>query len=148
MNVCDSVCLSVLYIRNILIVWRWCIVNEYNVSDIDNLNKLIAGMTNEFIYNIRNLFSKEEGSIFHSTRMKMFYIGPYQRSYKWLSEGKFDQVPQLLSDIYDAWHNSPESEYYLQYITVKADSANHWLEVIDGQQRLTHYLYYSTSLDI
>lgn len=137
MNVCDSVCLSVLYIRNILIVWRWCIVNEYNVRDIDNLNKLIAGMTNEFIYNIRNLFSKEEGSILHSTRMKMFYIGPYQRSYKWLSEGKFDQVPQLLSDIYDAWHNSPESEYYLQYITVKADSANHWLEVIDGQQRLT-----------
>lgn len=94
-------------------------------------------MTNEFIYSIKNLFSFEIGSLFNSTKTKMFYIGPYQRSYKWQSEGKFDQVPQLLNDIYDAWINNPESEYYLQYITVKADSINNWLEVIDGQQRLT-----------
>lgn len=94
-------------------------------------------MTNEFIYSIKNIFSFEIGSLFNSTKTKMFYIGPYQRSYKWQSEGKFDQVPQLLNDIYDAWINNPESEYYLQYITVKADSINHWLEVIDGQQRLT-----------
>lgn len=94
-------------------------------------------MTNEFIYSIKNIFSFEIGSLFNSTKTKMFYIGPYQRSYKWQSEGKFDQVPQLLNDIYDAWINNPESEYYLQYITVKTDSINHWLEVIDGQQRLT-----------
>lgn len=94
-------------------------------------------MTNEFIYSIKNIFSFEIGSLFNSTKTKMFYIGPYQRSYKWQSEGKFDQVPQLLNDIYDAWINNPESEYYLQYITVKADNINQWLEVIDGQQRLT-----------
>lgn len=94
-------------------------------------------MTNEFIYNIKKIFSCGIGTLFNSTRTKMFYIGPYQRSYKWQSEGKFDQVPQLLNDIYDAWINNPESEYYLQYITVKADNNNHWLEVIDGQQRLT-----------
>lgn len=94
-------------------------------------------MTNEFIYNIKNIFSCGIGSLFNSTRTKMFYIGPYQRSYKWQSEGKFDQVPQLLNDIHDAWINNPESEYYLQYITVKADNNNQWLEVIDGQQRLT-----------
>lgn len=94
-------------------------------------------MTNEFIYSIKNMFSFEIGSLFNSTKTKMFYIGPYQRSYKWQSDGKFDQVPQLLSDIYDAWINNPESEYYLQYITVKADNINQWLEVIDGQQRLT-----------
>lgn len=94
-------------------------------------------MTNEFIYSIKKMFSSEIGSLFNSTKTKMFYIGPYQRSYKWQSEGKFDQVPQLLNDIYDAWINNPESEYYLQYITVKADNINQWLEVIDGQQRLT-----------
>ncbi|MBD5291129.1 MAG: DUF262 domain-containing protein [Bacteroides sp.] len=94
-------------------------------------------MTNEFIYNIKNIFSYETGSLFNSTKTKMFYIGPYQRSYKWQSEGKFDQVPQLLNDIYDAWSNNPDSEYYLQYITVKTDSDRQWLEVIDGQQRLT-----------
>lgn len=94
-------------------------------------------MTNEFIYNIKNIFSYEIGSLFSSTKTKMFYIGPYQRSYKWKSQEEFDQVPQLLNDIYEAWHNNSESEYYLQYITVKADNANQWLEVIDGQQRLT-----------
>lgn len=94
-------------------------------------------MTNEFIYNIKNIFSCETGGLFNSTKTNMFYIGPYQRSYKWQSEGKFDQVPQLLNDIYDAWINNPESEYYLQYITVKADNDKQWLEVIDGQQRLT-----------
>lgn len=83
-------------------------------------------MTNEFIYSIKNMFSFEIGSLFNSTKTKMFYIGPYQRSYKWQSDGKFDQVPQLLSDIYDAWINNPESEYYLQYITVKADNINQW----------------------
>ena len=93
-------------------------------------------MTSEFIYNIKDIFSNEVGSVLYSTRTKMFYIGPYQRSYKWQSEEKYDQVPQLLSDIYNAM-DSDVSEYYLQYITVKADNENKWLEVIDGQQRLT-----------
>lgn len=94
-------------------------------------------MKNEFIYNIQNIFSDDVESVLSTTKMKKFYIGPYQRSYKWKSEGKFDQVPQLLNDIYDAWNKDYESEYFLQYITVKADSTNRWLEVIDGQQRLT-----------
>lgn len=93
-------------------------------------------MTSEFIYNIKNIFSDEVGSVLYSTKTRMFYIGPYQRSYKWQSEEKYDQVPQLLSDIYNAM-DSEVSEYYLQYITVKADNENEWLEVIDGQQRLT-----------
>ena len=94
-------------------------------------------MKNEFIYNIQNIFSDDVESVLSTTKMKKFYIGPYQRSYKWKSEGKFDQVPQLLNDIYDAWNKDYKSEYFLQYITVKADSTNRWLEVIDGQQRLT-----------
>lgn len=94
-------------------------------------------MTNEFIYNIKNIFSDNMESVFHSTKTKTFYIGPYQRSFKWKSEEQFDQVPQLLNDVYDAWQNSPNAEYFLQYITVKADTEKQWLEVIDGQQRLT-----------
>ena len=94
-------------------------------------------MTSEFIYNIKNIFSDEVGSVLYSTRTIMFYIGPYQRSYKWQSEEKYDQVPQLFSDIYDAMCSNSVSEYYLQYITVKADNENKRLEVIDGQQRLT-----------
>ena len=94
-------------------------------------------MISEFIYNIKNIFSDEVGSVLYSTRTIMFYIGPYQRSYKWQSEEKYDQVPQLFSDIYDAMCSNSVSEYYLQYITVKADNENKRLEVIDGQQRLT-----------
>lgn len=31
-------------------------------------------MKSEFIYNIKNIFSDEVGSVFYSTRTKMFYI--------------------------------------------------------------------------
>lgn len=44
-------------------------------------------MKREFIYNIKNIFSDEVGSVFYSTRTIMFYIGPYKRSYKWQSMG-------------------------------------------------------------
>lgn len=80
---------------------------------------------NEFIINIRKIFDKK------------YYIGPYQRSYKWSSLTRYGQVPQMLYDIYTAMCQDPEKEYYLQYITIKWDSKKERYEVIDGQQRLT-----------
>lgn len=87
---------------------------------------------NEFIFSIRQIFSGCEsiGSNPH------YYIGPYQRGYKWGAESRYDQVPQLLLDIYEAFSHRVDS-YYLQYITVKEDRENNRFEVIDGQQRLT-----------
>lgn len=87
---------------------------------------------NEFIFSIRQIFSGCEsiGSNPH------YYIGPYQRGYKWGAESRYDQVPQLLFDTYEAFSHGIES-YYLQYITVKEDRDNNRFEVIDGQQRLT-----------
>lgn len=93
-------------------------------------------MTTEFVYTIENIFSDSPGSVFHFTKTTMYYIGPYQRGYKWKSENDYDQVPQLLNDINEAFENKLP-EYFLQYITVKADNSNKWIEVIDGQQRLT-----------
>ena len=93
-------------------------------------------MAAEFIYSIENIFALEKDSVFHVTKTEQFYIGPYQRSYKWQSAGEFDQVPQLLNDIYEAMCSKGD-EYFLQYITVKANNTRKWLEVIDGQQRLT-----------
>src|SRR5690606_38404381 len=67
----------------------------------------------------------------------------YQRGYKWKSKTIHDQVPVLLSDLYDAFLKSKQkqgtAEYYLQYITVKRTPKNggFTFEVIDGQQRLT-----------
>lgn len=85
----------------------------------------------DFIYSINEIFTevlKDD---------EKYYIAPYQRGYKWKSTTKYDQVPQLLIDIYKAYIQETE-EYYLQYITVKGstdDKKN--IEVLDGQQRLT-----------
>lgn len=80
---------------------------------------------NEFIINIKKIFDNK------------YYIGPYQRSYKWSSLTRYGQVPQMLYDIYTAMSQNPEKEYYLQYITIKWDPKKERYEVIDGQQRLT-----------
>lgn len=103
---------------------------------LQNANEILSTMTTEFVYSIENIFSDGPGSVFHFTKTTMYYIGPYQRSYKWKSRNDYDQVPQLLNDINEAFDNKLP-EYFLQYITVKADNSNKWIEVIDGQQRLT-----------
>lgn len=82
----------------------------------------------EFIYPIGKIFCLDDIPT-------KYYIGPYQRGYKWGSLSRYDQVPQLLIDIYNAFEKNVD--YYLQYITIKFDSKKKRYEVIDGQQRLT-----------
>lgn len=92
-----------------------------------------------FIFSIADIFSK----CLAEHKVDGYYIGPYQRGYKWKSKTIHDQVPVLLSDLYDAFLKSKQkqgtAEYYLQYITVKRTPKNggFTFEVIDGQQRLT-----------
>lgn len=95
---------------------------------------------NEFIYSIKSIFEGID-SVLTTNHTTCFYIGPYQRGYKWESNCRYDQVPQLLIDIYNAFTSGVE-DYYLQYLTVKKNGSR--LEVIDGQQRLTtlSLLYY------
>jgi chaperonin cofactor prefoldin len=76
-----------------------------------------------------------------ANKVERYYIAPYQRGYKWDSSGPYDQVPQLLIDLYDAYLKKSK-EYFLQYITVKRielenNKGHYEFEVIDGQQRLT-----------
>lgn len=89
-------------------------------------------MKNEFIYSLKEIFT----SVLTDARLEKYYIGPYQRGYKWASVNYYDQVPQLLIDIYEAKRHKI-GEYYLQYITVFENTAEKAYEVIDGQQRLT-----------
>lgn len=92
-----------------------------------------------FIFSIADIFTK----CLTEHKVDGYYIGPYQRGYKWKSKTIHDQVSVLLSDLFDAFLKSNlkqgTSEYYLQYITVKRTPKNkHFtFEVIDGQQRLT-----------
>lgn len=94
---------------------------------------------NNFIFSVNEIFDvclKEH-------KVEGYFIGPYQRGYKWKSETMHGQVPVLLCDLYDAFLKSSNkgksTEYYLQYITVKRVQHHHgfYFEVIDGQQRLT-----------
>ncbi|WP_313255008.1 DUF262 domain-containing protein [Empedobacter sp.] len=89
----------------------------------------------EFIYNLEELFVSD--GLLETLAATNYYIGAYQRGYKWKSNAVHDQVPLFLTDVYEAFIDNQE-EYYLQYITIKRnDEGKNLLEVIDGQQRLT-----------
>lgn len=93
----------------------------------------------ELVFNIADIFnSKTTGGCLSQYEATSFHIPAYQRGYKWAT-GPNGAVTVLLNDLWHAFEKQ-EDEYYLQYITVKplqlSDSSN-YLEVIDGQQRLT-----------
>lgn len=94
----------------------------------------------ELIYNIKNIFSTDNTeSCLVEYDAKKFHIAAYQRGYKWASD-KEGAVSVLLNDLLDAFHSfekNEKKEYYLQYITLKKNIESKYLEVIDGQQRLT-----------
>lgn len=94
----------------------------------------------ELIYNVENLFSVNLDGCLLDYEAEVFHIASYQRGYKW----GFDDngaVSILLNDLKDAFTKSISSkkhiDYYLQYITLKKSDHTNYLEVIDGQQRLT-----------
>ncbi|WP_339168055.1 DUF262 domain-containing protein [Paenibacillus sp. FSL R5-0341] len=66
-----------------------------------------------------------------------FLIPEYQRSYVWQT----DNITELLDDLYFAFINKPESEYFLGSLVLKKfkDSSFPEYEVLDGQQRLTTF---------
>lgn len=64
-----------------------------------------------------------------------FVVPEYQRAYVWDS----DQVNDLLDDLWFAFENKKESEYFLGSLVLKNLNNNDYeeFEVLDGQQRLT-----------
>ncbi|SMC95716.1 DUF262 domain-containing protein [Chryseobacterium sp. YR221] len=94
----------------------------------------------ELIYNVKNLFSTDTEGCLLDYDVQYFHIAAYQRGYKWGSD-KNGAVSILLEDLWVAFCKSRESkvpiDYYLQYITLKKNNQTVYLEVIDGQQRLT-----------
>ncbi|MBO8158448.1 MAG: DUF262 domain-containing protein [Thermosyntropha sp.] len=66
-----------------------------------------------------------------------FVIPEYQRSYVWQS----DNIFELVEDLYFAFKNKPESEYFLGSLVLKRvrNSSYPEYEVLDGQQRLTTF---------
>lgn len=93
----------------------------------------------ELIYSVQEVFSD---CLHHYNNANGFYIAPYQRGYKWGSNEN-EPVLRLAKDIHNSFietNNDQSKEYYLQYITlkpIKIDGQQNFLEVIDGQQRLT-----------
>lgn len=94
----------------------------------------------ELIYPIKGIFSiKNSENCLVEYDADRYHIAAYQRGYKWASD-KDGAVTVLLNDLWDAFksfENQERKEYYLQYITLKKSNEYKYLEVIDGQQRLT-----------
>lgn len=70
---------------------------------------------------------------------QFWYVIPeYQRSYVWDT----DSINDLLDDLYFAFLNKPESEYFLGSLVLRRtnEAAYEEYEVLDGQQRLTTLL--------
>lgn len=66
------------------------------------------------------------------TRPGYFQVPLYQRSYAWDER----QIDQLLEDLYSAFKNNKDGDYYLGTLVVMQRDVG-VLEVVDGQQRLT-----------
>ena len=66
-----------------------------------------------------------------------FIIPEYQRSYVWDT----DNIQDLLDDLWYAYKNRPEDEYFLGSLVLKKieESKFDEYEVLDGQQRLTTF---------
>lgn len=66
-----------------------------------------------------------------------FVIPEYQRSYVWQT----DNITELVEDLYFAYSNKPESDYFLGSLVLKKfkESSFPEYEVLDGQQRLTTF---------
>ena len=59
-----------------------------------------------FIFSIQEIFTK----CLDEHKVSGYYIGPYQRGYKWKSKTIHDQVSVLLSDLYDAFLKLADSK--------------------------------------
>ncbi len=66
-----------------------------------------------------------------------FVIPEYQRSYVWQSEN----IQDLIDDLYYAFMNKRDSEYFLGSLVLKRTKNKDFAEyeVLDGQQRLTTF---------
>jgi len=73
-----------------------------------------------------------------------FLIPEYQRPYVWT----LDNVNDLLEDLWFAYENSPEDEYFIGSLVLKkvTQSTFDEYEVLDGQQRLTTFALLFTIL--
>ena len=67
-----------------------------------------------------------------------FVIPEYQRSYVWQT----DNISELVEDLYFAFQNKPDSDYFLGSLVLKSVKGSSYpeYEVLDGQQRLTTFL--------
>ena len=63
----------------------------------------------------------------------LYRIPQYQRPYKWINE----QVEQLWDDIFEAYESDIDNYFLGSIITVKSSDGSGYIDVVDGQQRLT-----------
>lgn len=63
----------------------------------------------------------------------LYQIPVYQRPYKWGD----DEIDKLWDDILESYHNQEPNYFLGSIITAKSSQGNKYLDIVDGQQRLT-----------
>lgn len=63
----------------------------------------------------------------------LYQIPVYQRPYKWGD----DEIDKLWDDILESYHNQEPNYFLGSIITAKSGQGNKYLDIVDGQQRLT-----------
>jgi hypothetical protein len=66
----------------------------------------------------------------------LYQIPIYQRPYKWGT----DQVEKLWEDLFEAFENDEPNYFLGSVITAKPQETSNYLDIVDGQQRLTTLL--------
>jgi hypothetical protein len=72
-------------------------------------------------------------NVFSYSPERLYRVPSFQRGYAWTD----DQVGKLLTDLWEAFSDVPDDYYLLGQIILTSSEDSPWLDVIDGQQRLT-----------
>ena len=67
----------------------------------------------------------------------LYQIPVYQRPYKWGD----DEVDKLWDDILESYRNEEPNYFLGSIITAKSGNGSKYLDVVDGQQRLTTLIF-------
>ncbi len=93
----------------------------------------------------KNITANETSLSYFLGENKGLYIPSYQRNYAWTKEN----AVQLFNDIVESFIENKDKDYYMGNLIVKerkVDLKNKF-EVIDGQQRITTFLLFTSALN-
>ena len=107
-------------------------INYNNRKNLNNKLEIKIKVEGKFMEESFKPLSVSVSQLFGDTKT-LYRIPQYQRPYKWVNE----QVEQLWDDIFEAYESSIDNYFLGSIITARASDETGYIDVVDGQQRLT-----------